>query len=108
MCDLTRIVSLTSNKTKTEEKNKFLQINPSQQKNRKRKTTPPPTKEHCFVFITPIPNMSLTFGCTRQTLDFLAIALLSFFITSGCCINWQENVRPKLYVELGKLIASKS
>lgn len=47
--------------------------------------------------------MSLKFGCTRIRLDFIAIALLSFFVTSGCCINWQENVRPKLYVELGKI-----
>lgn len=47
--------------------------------------------------------MSLKFDWTRIRLDFIAIALLSFFIASGCCINWQENVRPKLYVELGKI-----
>lgn len=86
------------------------QLNPFQiaQQNKKAKETKKraklknKTRTFCASFANNT-NMSLTFGCTaRIRLDFIVTVLLSFCITSGCCINWQENVRPKLYVELGK------
>lgn len=38
-----------------------------------------------------------------NTLERSALLIVIVFIASTCSI-WQENVRPKLYVELGKLL----
>lgn len=36
-------------------------------------------------------------------LNGITIAVLSILVANGCCnYVWQENVRPKLYVEMGK------